>query len=86
MQGLHDKEAVWSVSEDDLASLGLIEKGDVLTLKSFCIPINNGKFDKEYRGWNSQEKAKVTWVKHEISFSWMGSIRQGFWKIQVYSS
>ena len=37
-----DKEAVWSASEDDLASLGLTEKGDVLTLKSFCIPRNNG--------------------------------------------
>ena len=37
-----DKGAVWSASEDDLASLGLIEKGDVLTLKSFCIPRNNG--------------------------------------------
>ena len=36
-----DKEAVWSASEDDLASLGLTEKGDVLTLKSFCIPRNN---------------------------------------------
>ena len=36
-----DKEAVWSPSEDDLASLGLTEKGDVLTLKSFCIPRNN---------------------------------------------
>ena len=29
-------------SEDDLASLGLTEKGDVLTLKRFCIPRNNG--------------------------------------------
>ena len=36
-----NKEAVWSASEDDLASLGLTEKGDVLTLKSFCIPRNN---------------------------------------------
>ena len=30
-----DEEAVWSASEDDLASLGLTEKADVLTLKSF---------------------------------------------------
>ena len=29
-------------SEDDFASLGLTEKGDVLTLRSFCIPRNNG--------------------------------------------
>ena len=32
---------MWSASEDDLASLALTEKGDVLTLKSFCIPRNN---------------------------------------------
>ena len=32
---------MWSASEDNLASLGLTEKGDVLTLKSFCIPRNN---------------------------------------------
>ena len=31
-----------SRSEGDLASLGLTEKGDVLTLKSFCTPRNNG--------------------------------------------
>ena len=36
-----DKEVVWSASGDDLASLGLTEKGDILTLKSFCIPRNN---------------------------------------------
>ena len=32
---------MWSASEDDLASLGLTEIGDVLNLKSFCIPRNN---------------------------------------------
>ena len=30
-----------SASEDDLPSLGLTEKDDVLTLKNFCIPRNN---------------------------------------------
>ena len=41
-----DKEAVWSASEDDLASLALTAKGDVLTLKNFCIPRNNGASDE----------------------------------------
>ena len=35
-----DREAVWSASEDGIASLGLTEKGDALTLKSFCLPRN----------------------------------------------
>ena len=33
---------MWSASEDDLASLALTAKGDVLTLKNFCIPRYNG--------------------------------------------
>ena len=38
-----DKETVWSASGDDLAGVEITENGDVLALKSFCIPRNNGE-------------------------------------------
>ena len=74
-----------SASEDDLPNLGLTEKGDVLTLKSFFFFWNNEASDELANLIKSTEadriprkKAKVTYVRHEISFSWMESIRQGF--------
>ena len=33
-----DKEAVWSVSENELHKLGLTERGYIICLRKFCMP------------------------------------------------
>ena len=83
-----DKEALWSASEDDLSNLGLIEKGDVSTLKSFCIPRNNGASNKLGNLIKSTGTERITREKLRRldGFSWIENIRQGFWKVQVCSS
>ena len=35
-----DKSAVWSVSEQDLVKFGLTERGDIICIKSYCVPSN----------------------------------------------
>ena len=35
-----DKSAVWSASEQDLVKLGLTERGDIICIKSYCVPSN----------------------------------------------
>ena len=33
-----DEEAVWAAEEKQLESLGLVERGHIICLKSFCVP------------------------------------------------
>ena len=83
-----DKEALWSASEDDLGNLGLTEKGDVSTLKSFCIPRNNGA-SNELGGLiksTGMEQIPRKKLRRLDGFSWIENIRQRFWKVQVCSS
>ena len=35
-----DRAAVWASSEADLKQLGLVAKGDIINLKTFCVPQN----------------------------------------------
>ena len=35
-----DKLTVWSASEQDLVKLGLTERGDIICIKSYCVPSN----------------------------------------------
>ena len=35
-----DKSAVWSASKQDLVKLGLTERGDIICIKSYCVPSN----------------------------------------------
>ena len=75
-----DKEAVWSASEDDLASLGLTEKDDALTLKSFCIPRNNGESGELANLIKSTGTEQISRKKQKLRRLDMKSVSVG-WKV-----
>ena len=70
-----DKSAVWSASEQDLVKLGLTERGDIICLKSYCLPSNTEKQKDELLTvvWNTgkyrvNKKSRQSKV---ISIGWM---------------
>ena len=57
-----DKEAVWSVSENELHKLGLTERGHIICLRKFCMPsaaTTDTDIKKELAAAVKQEQVRI---------------------------
>ena len=70
-----DKLAVWSASEQDLVKLGLTERGDIICIKSYCVPSNmEDQKDELLSVISNTGKERVNKKSREskvVSISWM---------------